>query len=124
MTEFLTVLWNFVCGMGILGMLGILFVAYYALREGLIPAATGFVSLFFLICFFGWDKWLGDEFMTKLYRFNQIGIINRSRFSSILTSGYHTFSDYTFFCFELFVSSVLPVVSGFLLCVRSKHHRA
>ena len=65
MSEFFTVLWNFVCGMGILGMLGILFVVYYCMQEGLIPAATGFVGLFFLICFLGWDKFLGDEFMAK-----------------------------------------------------------
>ena len=65
MSEFLTVLWNFVCGMGILGMLGILFVAYYALQEGLVPAATGLVSIFFLILIFGWEEFLGEEFMVK-----------------------------------------------------------
>jgi len=35
------------------------------MQEGLVPAATGFVGLFFLICFLGWDKFLGDEFMAK-----------------------------------------------------------
>ena len=65
MSEFFTVLWNFISGMGILGMLMIVFVIYCCLKEGLIPAAVFFAGLFFTILFFGWDKFLGEDFMVK-----------------------------------------------------------
>jgi len=65
MSEFFTVLWNFVCGMGLLGMIGIVIVIYCALDQGLVLAAVGFASIFFLICFFGWNEFFGEEFMAK-----------------------------------------------------------
>ena len=65
MSEFLTVLWNFVCGMGVLGMIGIVIVVLCGLEEGFVTTAIGFGSIWFLICLFGWNEWLGDEFMAK-----------------------------------------------------------
>ena len=65
MKEFFTVLWNFVWGMGLFGMMMIVVVASCALKEGLVVAATGFGAIFFLILFFGWDKIIGEEAMVR-----------------------------------------------------------
>lgn len=65
MEDFLTTLFMFVKGMGLLGMVMILLVTAYSLKEGLVSSGIAFGSIFVAIIIFGFHEIFGEDFMAK-----------------------------------------------------------
>ena len=65
MSDVIQALWAVIKLLGVFGTILTAIITMYALKEGLIEAATGFGAIFFLIIFFGWHEFLGEAFMVS-----------------------------------------------------------
>jgi hypothetical protein len=75
MPETIQAVWALLKVLGVFGTVLSGVVVLYALKEGVVEAATGFGAIFFMFIFLGWDKFVGMQFMMSFMLAIVVGLV-------------------------------------------------